>query len=206
VLTQMISDFAIVYLDATGYFGAATLMALESMVAPIPSEAVMPFVGFQVVDGKWDLWTAILVTSLGSVIGSIASYAMGAYGGKPFVLKVGKYLLLDRHDLELTERFFHRRAGTFTIFISRFIPVVRHLISIPAGIGRMPVVSFLLATVVGATIWNSFLLLCGMKLREHWTLVQTYSHEVDLVVGVILLAGIAWFVRSRIAKFRRVSG
>jgi membrane protein DedA with SNARE-associated domain len=199
-LTQMISNFAIRCLDGAGYAGAAVLMALESMIAPIPSEAVMPFVGFQVADGKWDLWLAILVTSAGSVVGSLISYAMGYYGGKPVVLKVGRYLLLDEHDLALTEKFFHRSSGNATIFFSRFIPVVRHLISIPAGMGRMPVVPFVLATLIGATLWNGFLLLCGMKLREHWDVVQQYSHQADIVVVVVLLAGLAWFFRSRIGK------
>jgi membrane protein DedA with SNARE-associated domain len=128
---------------------------------------------------------------------------MGCYGGRPFVLKVGKYLLLNRHDLELTERFFHRRGGTLALFISRFIPVVRHLISIPAGVGRMPILPFCGATILGATLWNSFLLFCGMKLREHWTLVQSYSHQVDIVVAVLLLAAIALFVRSRLAARHR---
>lgn len=199
----MISKFAINCLDTTGYLGAGFLMALESMIAPIPSEAVMPFVGFQVADGKWNLWLSILVTTLGSLIGSLASYLMGYYGGKPIVLKVGKYLLLDHHDLELTERFFHRRGGTLTIFISRFVPVVRHLISIPAGIGRMPLLSFLVVTAIGATLWNTFLLLCGMALREHWQVLMTYSHQVDIVVVVLLLAGAAWFMRSRLAKLAR---
>jgi membrane protein DedA with SNARE-associated domain len=203
----MISNFAIRCLDGAGYAGAAVLMALESMIAPIPSEAVMPFVGFQVADGKWNLWLAILVTSIGSVSGSMVSYWMGYYGGKPLVLKVGKYLLLDRHDLELTEKFFHRSSGTVTIFFSRFIPVVRHLISIPAGMGRMPAVPFMLATLVGATLWNSFLLLCGMKLREHWGLVQQYSHQVDIGVVILLLAGLAWFFRTRLTRRRnRVTG
>ncbi len=125
---------------------------------------------------------------------------MGFYGGKPVVLKVGKYLLLDQHDLEMTERFFQRRSGALTLFISRFIPVVRHLISIPAGMGRMPLVPFCIATVVGATLWNGFLLACGMKLREHWNLVLKYAHEVDLVVVVVLLVGMAWFARSRLAR------
>lgn len=200
MLTEMISNLAIRCLDATGYFGAASLMALESMIAPVPSEAVMPFVGFLVADGKWDLWLSILVTSLGSIVGSLASYLIGAYGGKPLVLKVGKYLLLDQHDLELTERFFHRRSGTLTLFISRFIPVVRHLISIPAGVGRMPLGHFLVATLIGATLWNSFLLACGMKLREHWHIVQQYSHQVDIVVVVVLLGGIAFFARSRLRR------
>lgn len=198
MLTELVSNFAIRCLDVTGYAGACLLMALESMIAPVPSEAVMPFVGFLVADGSWNLWMAIGATSLGSMIGSLLSYAMGYYGGKPVVLKIGKYLLLNPHDLELTERFFNRRGGLLTVFISRFVPVVRHLISIPAGIGRMPLVPFSLVTLVGATMWNSFLLLCGMKLREHWRLVQQYSHQIDLVVGVLLLAGAAWFVRSRL--------
>jgi membrane protein DedA with SNARE-associated domain len=200
LLTQFIADFAVRCLDAAGYAGAAFLMALESMIAPIPSEAVMPFVGFQVADGKWSLWLAVFATSAGSLIGSLISYYMGYYGGKPVVLKVGKYLLLDRHDLEITERFFQRRSGTLTLFISRFVPVVRHLISIPAGMGRMPVIPFCLATVIGATLWNGFLLACGMKLREHWNLVMKYSHEVDLVVVLLLLLGLAWFLRSRLAR------
>jgi len=200
LLTQFISEFALRCLDTAGYAGAAFLMALESMIAPIPSEAVMPFVGFQVADGKWNLWLAVIATSAGSLIGSLISYLMGYYGGKPVVLKVGKYLLLDQHDLELTEKFFHRRGGTLTIFISRFIPVVRHLISIPAGIGRMPVVPFLAATLIGATLWNGFLLACGMKLREHWSLMLKYAHEVDIVVIVVLLAGVVWFVRSRLTR------
>jgi membrane protein DedA with SNARE-associated domain len=200
LLTQFIADFAVRCLDAAGYAGAAFLMALESMIAPIPSEAVMPFVGFQVADGKWSLWLAMFATSAGSLIGSLISYYMGYYGGKPVVLKVGKYLLLDRHDLEITEKFFQRRSGMLTLFISRFVPVVRHLISIPAGIGRMPVVPFCLATVIGATLWNGFLLACGMKLREHWNVVMKYSHEVDLVVVLLLLLGLAWFLRSRLTR------
>jgi membrane protein DedA with SNARE-associated domain len=202
VLTETISNFAIKCLDLTGYFGAGLLMALESMIAPIPSEAVMPFVGFLVADGSWNLWLAIAVTSLGSVTGSFISYYMGFYGGKPLVLKVGRYLLLNPHDLVITEKFFHRRGGLITVFVSRFVPVVRHLISIPAGIGRMPLIPFLLVTFVGATMWNTFLLLCGMKLREHWPVVQTYSHQIDLVVGVLLLAGLTWFLKSRFSTPR----
>ena len=197
MLTNLISNCAISCLHGTGYFGAAFLMALESMLAPVPSEAVMPFVGFMVADGKWNLWTAIVVTSAGSVAGSAISYAMGYYGGRPFVLKVGRYLLLNPHDLEWTEDFFSRREGTLTLFISRFIPVVRHLISVPAGTGKMKLFPFLMATLAGATMWNSFLLICGMYLRERWDLVLLYSHQVDIVIGVALLAGLVLFVKFR---------
>ncbi len=199
MLTELISDLAVKCLDATGYFGAAMLMALESMIAPVPSEAVMPFVGFLVADGKWNLWLAIASTTIGSGVGSAISYAMGYYGGKPLVLHVGKYFLLDQHDLAITEKFFQKRSGTLAVFASRFIPVVRHLISIPAGVGKMPFLPFMAVTLIGATMWNSFLLICGMVLREHWSIVQKYSHQVDLVVGALLLAVAIWFVRFKIA-------
>lgn len=202
MLTEAISNLAIKCLDVAGYLGATALMALESMIAPVPSEAVMPFVGFQVADGKWNLLPAIFFATLGSMLGSLASYYMGYYGGKPLVLKVGKYLLLDRHDLELTEKFFHRRSGTLTIFISRFIPVVRHLISVPAGIGKMKLVPFLAATLLGAAAWNMFLLICGMKLREHWNILLNYSHQVDIVVVFLILGGMGWFLRSRISRLK----
>lgn len=202
MLTSFISSTAVKILDVMGYAGAGILMALESMIAPVPSEAVMPFVGFLVADGKWNIWVAIGVTTFGSFLGSLISYFMGYYGGKPVILKVGKYLLLDRHDLELTERFFGKRSGALTVFISRFIPVVRHLISIPAGMGRMRLIPFLVATVVGASIWNTFLLYCGMKLREHWGVVQTYSHQADIVIVILLVAAAAWFFRARLAAKR----
>jgi membrane protein DedA with SNARE-associated domain len=204
VLTNAVSVFAISCLEMTGYFGAAFLMALESMIFPIPSEAVMPFVGFLVADGKWNLGLAILVTSTGSLIGSLISYTMGYYGGKPFILKVGKYFLLNQHDLKMTEDFFSRRGGTLTLFISRFIPVIRHLVSIPAGIGKMRLLHFVLATALGATLWNSFLLVCGMFLRDHWMLVLTYSHQVDIAVVAVLALGLIWFVKSRF-KNRKVA-
>ena len=84
------------------------------------------------------------------------------------------------------------------MFLCRFIPVVRHVISIPAGTGKMPLVPFVVATLIGATMWNTFLLYCGMKLREKWTLVQQYSHQVDIVVLALLALGIGWFIYHRL--------
>ena len=201
MLTEFVTDHAIRILDATQYYGAAFLMALESMIFPIPSEAVMPFVGFQVADGKWDIRLAIAATSAGSLLGSLLSYAMGYYGGRPFVLTIGRYLLLNVDDLARAEKFFHQRQGAWTVFIARFVPVIRHLISIPAGVGRMPLVPFCLVTLIGATMWNSFLLWLGMKLREHWTLIQKYAHQIDIVVVVGLVIATTLYFRAR-AKSR----
>jgi Uncharacterized membrane-associated protein len=206
VLTEVISQFAIHVLETTGLAGAALLMALESMIAPVPSEAVMPFVGFLVADGKWSVLEAVLATSLGSLSGSLVSYLMGYYGGRPFVLKVGKYLLLDKHDLELTERFFHRTGGFWTLFICRFIPVVRHLVSIPAGIGKMRFWPFIIATTAGATLWNGFLLTCGFKLRENWEMVQTYRHHFDGLIIGMLAVSIVWYVWYKLKRKRARHG
>jgi membrane protein DedA with SNARE-associated domain len=200
MLTEAIANTAVRVLETTGYTGACILMALESMILPVPSEAVMPFVGFQVADGHWELLPALAASSLGSALGSLLSYAMGCYGGKPLVLHFGRYLLLDPRDLERTERFFHRYRGFWTIFIARFVPVVRHLISVPAGAGRMPLLPFLLATLSGATLWNGFLLYCGMKLRERWGLVEHYAHQLDTAMVTLLLLGIVWYVRQRLDR------
>ena len=113
---------------------------------------------------------------------------MGYYGGKPLVLKVGKYLLLNQRDLDRTVEFFQRRSGLWTVFACRFIPVVRHFISIPAGMGKMPWWPFMFVTLVGATLWNSFLLFCGYKLRTHWKTILGYTHYLDylMVLGIVI--------------------
>jgi len=170
MITEAVSEHAVAILDSTGYYGACFLMMLESMIFPVPSEAVMPFVGFLVVDGRMNLGLAIMATSFGSIVGSLLSYALGYYGGRPLVLKLGRYLLLKPDDLGRAEFFFHQNKGAVTVFTGRFIPVVRHLISIPAGTGRMPLFPFVLSTLAGATLWNSFLLWLGMVLRENWSL------------------------------------
>jgi membrane protein DedA with SNARE-associated domain len=195
-------------IEQMGYWGAAFLMALESMIAPVPSELVMPFVGFLAAEGKFSIPMAIVFTSIGSLVGSLISYYLGLWGGRPLVLKAGRYLFLNHEHLEWTERWFAKN-GSWTIFVSRFIPVVRHLISIPAGLGRMNVWSFFIFTLVGATIWNTFLLYCGYKLRQNWTLVQQYSHELDIVVGLLgvatlgIWAGVRYFRKRRATAMKK---
>ena len=197
MLAELVTQYAIEILDRTQYVGAAVLMAAESTIVPIPSEAVMPFVGFQVADGKWNLWLALFATSVGSLVGSLISYYMGYFGSRPMVLSVGKYLLLNVDDLARTERFFHRRGGVWTLFLCRFIPVVRHFVSLVAGTGRMPLLPFCVATVLGATLWNGFLLWLGISLRDRWQHVQHYSHQIDIGIVVLLAAGALWYWRRR---------
>ena len=184
-ITQWIANTAVAFISATSYPGIFLLMVLESMVFPVPIEAVMPFAGFLIVYGQFTFTGVIIASTLGSIVGSLVSYAMGFYGGKPFIKRFGKFLLLDVHDLELTEKFFAKR-GELTIFIARFVPVIRHLISIPAGLGKMKLGKFIIYTTLGAGLWNSFLAYVGFKLKENWAEVMKYSHTLDIVVVAIL--------------------
>lgn len=194
-ITEWIAATAVGIIGASGYPGVFLLMLLESMVFPVPSEAVMPFAGFLIVDGKFT-WTGVIIAStLGSIVGSLLSYAIGYYGGKPFIQKFGKYLLLNTHHLEISERFFAKR-GPITILISRFIPVVRHLISIPAGFGKMNLWTFSIYTIIGAGCWNAFLTWVGYELKNNWAKVMTYSHVIDLVVVAVLgIAALYYFYK-----------
>lgn len=192
-ITEKIAALAVSFISASGYFGIFILMMLESMFFPVPSEAVMPFAGFLIADGHLT-WTYIVAfATLGSLTGSVISYAIGYYGGKAFVLKFGKYLLLKQKDLERSERFFEKH-GQITIFIARFIPVVRHFISIPAGAGKMNFLKFCLYTVLGAGIWNLFLTYLGYKLQQNWDSVMKYSHYIDMGVLLVLLVAVGYYL------------
>src|SRR4030067_181099 len=143
-ITEALCYYNTWFINQCSYFGVFVLMALESMIAPVPSELVMPFAGFLIFTGHFDPWWVLVASSLGSIVGSLLSYGMGRLG-EPVVLRYGRYLLLNPHHLEWTKKFFERHGGK-TIFISRFIPVVRHLISIPAGLAPVPLAPFLLLT------------------------------------------------------------
>ena len=193
-LTETIKHAADWGIQTGGLWGAGALMALESMIAPIPSEVVMPPLGMAVRQGKFTWEMAILATSIGSLVGSLISYYLGYFGGKPLVMKVGRFLLINEQHLDLTHRWFERWGGA-TVFVCRFIPVIRHFVSIPAGIARMNVLKFCIYTVIGATMWNSLLLWAGWYLEDKWdTKVMPYRKPIDAVIMVgLVLAVVAWY-------------
>ncbi|MBP1638926.1 MAG: associated Golgi protein-like protein [Bacteroidetes bacterium] len=192
-ITERIAAIAVSIISASAYPGIFVLMMLESMFFPVPSEAVMPFAGFLIVDGTLTWTSIILFATLGSLTGSVISYAIGYYGGKTFIIKFGKFFLLKEKHLELSERFFTRH-GQITIFISRFIPVVRHFISIPAGAGKMNFIKFCIYTLLGAGIWNAFLTFLGYKLKQNWDSVMHYSHYIDAGVLVVLVIALGYYI------------
>lgn len=199
VLAEFIAQYATALIDALGYFGVFILMVLESMVFPVPSEAVMPFAGFLVANGTFTFVMVVIVSTLGSLVGSLLSYFIGRYGGRPFIDRWGKYLLLNHHDLDKTDEFFKKR-GEVTIFVCRFIPVVRHLISIPAGIGEMNLFRFSVYTVLGAGLWNAFLTWLGMVLKNNWDTVMKYSQILDVLVIVVIIVGLIYFYKKHVKK------
>lgn len=185
-----------------GYPGLFLLIVLESTMVPIPSLLVMPFAGFLASRGDFSLPVILVINSAGALTGSTLSYWLGAAGGKPLLLRYGKYLFIRPKDIEKTEAYFARHGGK-TIFIGRFLPVVRHLISIPAGIARMPLPQFLTLTFLGATLWGGGLMVLGYQLGSNWEAIAAKAKRVDLVIaGLIVLAILALAVRFVLRRRR----
>ena len=201
-ITEFLATYITAFIEHTGYISVYIMMTMESMVVPLPSEAVMPFAGFLVADGKFSMPVLILVSTLASITGSLISYYIGAFGGEPIIDRFGKWVLLDRDDLEITKKFF-ARYGEITIFVSRFIPVVRHLISIPAGFGRMNVLKFVVYTAIGACGWNAFLAFVGYKMKQNWDIVMKYSSKIDIVFVIIILGLFALYIYRHLQKRKR---
>lgn len=202
MLFERLSEIFTSVIASTGYFGIFILMALESMVAPVPSELVMPFAGFLVADGTLNIWLVIIVSSIASLSGSLTSYYIAFFGGKELIHRFGRFVFLDKEELEWAERWFKKR-GSITILLSRFIPVVRHLISMPAGLARMNLMRFLLYTFIGATAWNTILLVLGMQLRERWQLIHSYSSQLDILILVFLALAVLYVVYKHVKRHRR---
>lgn len=207
ILSQILGQiglWCIQAISSLGYFGVFFLMVLESMIFPMPSELVMPFAGFLISSGDMTFLFVILSATIGSIVGSLLSYYIGKYGGYKFVSRYGKYFLLNEEHLKNTEKWFSKK-GELTIFIGRFIPVVRHIISIPAGIGKMNLKRFLIYTAIGAGIWNSFLAYIGFVLGNNWESIQQYSDYLSWgVLAIIILFGV-YFIFKEIKKRRNKS-
>ena len=201
-IISVLAGFVIATISRLGYGGIVLLMAIESACIPLPSEIIMPFSGYLVYTGEMNLWLVAFAGAFGCVVGSIVAYYAGAWGGRPFVEKYGKYILISRHDLDLADRWFQRH-GDITIFIGRLLPVIRTFIAFPAGIARMDMWRFNIYTFVGSYIWCLVLAWIGMKLGEHWNTLGVYFHRFDAIIGVILLAGLIWYVRRHLQHLKR---
>ena len=180
-----------------GYVEIIWLMALESSLFPVPSELVMIPAGYRAQAGLLDPFLSVACGALGSVIGASANYFLGRYIGRAFLLKYGKYLLINAAKYHEAEQMFLRNANLAT-FIGRLLPVVRHLISLPAGVFSMPWAMFLLITAAGSALWCSVLVALGYYLGEPAVaMMQGYMHEIAIAVALGVAGFIAWFLIHR---------
>jgi len=181
------------FFGSLGYFGIFVLMAMESSIFPVPSELVMIPVGISALNGTINPYLATLIGGIGSVVGALVNYwILGQFLGKPFLEKYGKYILINHTKYIKTERLFLRNSYIYT-FIGRFIPVVRHLISIPAGIFSMRITPFILLTFIWATIWCGILVSLGYFFWENMIeIMRSYGHELTYIALPLIALYLWW--------------
>jgi membrane protein DedA with SNARE-associated domain len=196
MLSAIISFLSLIVtgtIDKLGYFGVAILMGLESCNIPIPSEIILPYAGFLSAKGVLNLHLAALAGALGCLLGSMLSYWLGKKLGRPFLWKHGQWLLISRHDLELSEKFLDR-FGSATYFLSRLLPVVRTFISFVAGVSEAKFWKFCLSAFLGSWIWSYVLVYFGFRLGNSWNHIGPWWDRFHETIGLIIIIAIAWHI------------
>jgi membrane protein DedA with SNARE-associated domain len=201
----VLATFTIGVISGGGYVGIALLMAIESACIPLPSEIIMPFAGYLVSTGRFDLYLAATAGAIGCNLGSIVAYEIGKRGGRPVAERWGRYLLIGSGELDAADRFFARWGG-IAVLIGRLLPVIRSFIAFPAGVARMRLVPFHVYTFIGSWPWCFGLAWVGMQLGDKWNSdprVKAAFHRADLLIGIILVALVAFYIWHRIRGLRR---
>lgn len=192
--------------ETLGYPGLAIVVALENVFPPIPSEAVLPLAGYLVNQGRMTLWGAILASTIGSVVGALILYWLGYAWGerrvRALVKAHGRWLTIGEDDLDRAHEWFEHH-GRAAVFLARLAPLTRSIISIPAGVEKMPLGPFLVYTTLGSGIWNALLIGAGWLLGANWELVERYQSMLGTAVVVLLVAAVAWFVGRRLLAGER---
>lgn len=204
-ILAVLAGFTIWVISSGGYIGIAVLMAIESACIPLPSEIIMPFAGYLVYKGQMNLFLAATAGAIGCNLGSIIAYEVGKRGGRPLLLRYGKWVLIGEGEIDAADRFF-ARFGNMAVLIGRLLPAIRSFIAFPAGVARMPLVPFHIYTFVGSWPWCFGLAWLGMVLGEKWDSdprVKAAFHSADALIGVLLVAGVVWFVWHRLRGKKR---
>jgi len=200
VLLAALTDTVGNIIEAIGGLGLGLLLAAEAFFPPLPSEAILPLAGFYVDQGRLSFVTALIGATAGSVVAALVFYALGRYGGRPLILSQRRWLHVGERELDLAERWFDR-WGPWIVFGARLVPIVRSVISIPAGAMRMHLLTFALLTTLGSAIWNAALLYAGVTLGQNW---ERASAVIDAAAPFVIVAGVlvatacgVWFLRWR---------
>lgn len=198
-----IAGWAVDLMETLGGPGAGLAIALENLFPPLPSEVILPLAGFTASQGTFNIVEVLVWTTLGSVVGALALYGLGAWLGRDRLRRIiARVPLMKLSDVDKAEAWFSRH-GSKAVFLGRMIPIFRSLISIPAGIERMNIIRFTLLTTAGSLIWNSIFVLAGYYLGENWAAVESYTDVLQKVVIVAVAAAVAVFVVLRVRRIRR---
>ncbi len=203
-IIEIFSSLIVGTISALGYPGVVLMMGIESACIPLPSEIIMPFSGYLVYTGRFNLWAVSAAGAAGCVLGSLVAYYAGMWGGRPFIEKYGRYVLISLHDLNVADRWFARR-GELIVFASRLLPVIRTFIAFPAGVAKMNLSRFVVYTFVGSFPWCMALAYVGQKLGEQWDkndTLKTWFHRSDFVIGIIGVLAVVWWVRRHVKDSR----
>ena len=207
-IVAVVVQLVIHVIQAGGYAGIAGLIVLNSSGIPIPSEVILPFSGYLAYLGRFNLVLVAVAGTVGCNFGSAIAYWIGAKGGRPLVERYGKWVLMNRHDLDLMTKFFEK-YGSVAILAGRMMPLVQTYVAFPAGIGRMPRLRFHIYTTIGSFIWYFCLAWIGMKLGQRWDTdprLQEAFHRFHLVVELAIAALFAWFLWAHIQRRRAGAG
>lgn len=198
-----IAAWAVSLMETLGGVGAGVAIAAENLFPPLPSEIILPLAGFAAAQGTLGLLEVLIWTTLGSLVGALALYGIGAWLGRRRVYAIAQRMpLIKVEDVERTEAWFERH-GSKAVFFGRMIPIFRSLISIPAGIERMPLPRFILLTTAGSAIWNTIFVLAGFYLGANWHIVEDYAGIFQkVVIAVVAVAVVTWIV-MRVRQVRR---
>jgi membrane protein DedA with SNARE-associated domain len=188
-----LSGFIISTISTLGYPGIVLLMAIESACIPLPSEIILPFSGYLVLSGRFNLWGVALAGALGCNLGSLVAYYAGALGGRKFLIQYGKYVMVSRREMDMADRWFEN-YGQWTVFFARLLPVIRTFIALPAGIARMNFWKFHVYTFLGSFPWCLGLAYAGYEMGAHWEMLRIYFHKFDFVIGALLVLGAAAYL------------
>lgn len=186
-----------VVISIMGYWGVGVGMAIESANIPLPSEVILPFGGYLVYTGRLDFWGTVMAGTVGGTIGSIGSYLLGLKGGRPFLIRYGRYIGINERKLAMSDGWF-ARYGEATVFFTRLMPIIRTFISFPAGIARMNFVRFVIYTFLGSLPWSILLVYAGYALGQNWQAIKPWFRGVDIIIAALFGAFLLYYVWGKL--------
>jgi membrane protein DedA with SNARE-associated domain len=202
-MISQIIDFLFYLIEKLGYLGLGIVMFLESLIAPIPSEAILPFAGNLAYQGKFNLFLLIIITTFGSYLGTLPFYYLGTRASREgvlkFVEKYGKWIFVYREDVEKAFVMFDKRGGKI-VFLGKFIPIIRTIISLPAGVARLNFWVFTIYSLIGSGIWCSAQILVGYFLGEEIDSFTRFLDTYEKILAVVIIIGFGWIFGKRIYK------